>query len=86
MGKVLEDCIAWVDRPVDVCVENGIVIGRVHSGGQTWEYRCTPAILVATIGNMACAYAGFLANKGARVFPMAEYARLRPIKVQGEEI
>jgi hypothetical protein len=89
MASVLPEIIGaihWVDKPVDVSFEGGIVIARVHSGGETTEYRSTPALLLATIGNMARAYVSFAARKGAKVYPMASYARLRPIKVKGEEI
>jgi hypothetical protein len=69
MATALEDCIHWVDRPVDVSIEQGIVVARIHSGGETREYRSTPAILVATISCMARAYAGFVAEETAKVLP-----------------
>jgi hypothetical protein len=62
--------IHWVDRPVDVSFEGGIVIARVHSGGETTEFRSTPALLVATMGNMAKAYASFLGEKGAKIIAL----------------
>jgi hypothetical protein len=75
MASVLQEAIHWVDRPVDVSVDCGIVVGRVHSGGETREYRCTPAILVATMANMARAYAGFVAEETAKVLPFPKRRR-----------
>lgn len=78
MASVLPEIIGaihWVDKPVDVSFEGGIVIARVHSGGETTEYRSTPAMLVATIGNMARAYAAFIGDETAKVLPFPRRRR-----------
>jgi hypothetical protein len=75
MATVPEGAITWIDKPVDIEFCDGFIVAHIHSGGETREYRSTPALLVATMANMARCYSGILAEQGTKVIPFRRRRR-----------
>lgn len=68
MAAAPERAIYWVDRAVDVRIDDGVVVAHIYSGRETIEFRAPISVLLLSMGNMAKCYAQSLA-RSAKILP-----------------